>query len=229
MSNKDYKIERYKGDDNNNNEYDLCFKIIIVGDSGVGKSCLAIKAVKGEFCQIYAPTIGLEYFDYKVKINDMIIKLQLWDTCGQEEYRSLITNYFRNSSLAVLVYAIDMEESFQNIEMWLNVIKANSSPDTKIVLIGNKADVEERKIEKKMGEKFCKEHKLCFFMETSAKTGFNANNLFDEAAKILYVEYKNLNEKKKDYQNIKLDNFMTPEDEWDADLNGRRNKKKCNC
>lgn len=66
-------------------------------------------------------------------------------------------------------------------------------------------------------------------METSAKASFNANNLFNDVAKILYVEYKKLNEKKKDYQNIKLDNFLKPEEEWDVNLNGRRNKKKCNC
>jgi small GTP-binding protein len=88
-------------------QYDLSFKLIVIGDSGVGKSCLTMKATKNQFESNYSTTVGFEFFTFNVKINDKIIKLQIWDTCGQEIYKSLITNFYRNSSLAIMVYAID--------------------------------------------------------------------------------------------------------------------------
>jgi len=88
-------------------QYDLSFKLIVIGDSGVGKSCLTQKATKNVFESNYQATVGFEFFTFNVKINDKVIKLQIWDTCGQEIYRSLITNFYRNSSLAMMVYSID--------------------------------------------------------------------------------------------------------------------------
>ena len=88
-------------------KYDLSFKVIVIGNSGVGKSCLSIKATKNIFENNYLATVGFEFFAFNVKLNDKIIKLQIWDTCGQEIYRSLITNFYRNSSLAFIVYAVD--------------------------------------------------------------------------------------------------------------------------
>jgi small GTP-binding protein len=87
--------------------YDLSFKLIVIGDSGVGKSCLTLKATKNLFENNYSATVGFEYFSFIIKIKDKVLKMQIWDTCGQEIYRSLITNFYRNSSLAVMVYAID--------------------------------------------------------------------------------------------------------------------------
>jgi small GTP-binding protein len=88
-------------------QYDLTFKLIIIGDSGVGKSNLALKATKNLFESNYSATVGFEFFTFNLKINDKVIKLQIWDTCGQEIYKSLITNFYRNSSLAIMVYAIN--------------------------------------------------------------------------------------------------------------------------
>ena len=87
--------------------YDLNFKLIVIGDSGVGKSCLSIKATKNVFQNHYASTLGFEFFSVNLKLNEKIIKLQIWDTCGQEIYKSLINNFYRNSSLAIMVYSID--------------------------------------------------------------------------------------------------------------------------
>lgn len=91
-------------------KYDLSFKIILVGNSGVGKSCLSIKATKNIFEDNYLATVGFEFFSFNVKFEDKIVKLQIWDTCGQEIYRSLITNFYRNSSLAIIVFAINEYE-----------------------------------------------------------------------------------------------------------------------
>ena len=173
--------------------FDLSFKIIIVGDSGLCKSCLSIKVSRNYFEDFYSPTVGFEFLTFNVKVEDQNIKLQIWDTCGQEVYRSLISSFYRSASLAIIVYSIDNEESYINIEKWLNDIKTQSNPDVKIFLIGNKADLEDkRQVTKESGEKFYKDHKLSFFTETSAKTGFNVQNVFIEVAKELYKQHEEI-------------------------------------
>ena len=183
----DFKVEVLPNDFNT---YDLSFKIIIIGDSGVGKSCLTLKATKDYFEEYYSATVGFEFFTFNVKIDGKYVKLQIWDTCGQEIYRSLISSFYRNSSLAMMVYAIDNMDSFDHIGSWLNEVKTQSSPDVKIFLIGNKTDLEnKRKVRKDVADKFALENKLDLCMETSAKSGFNAKNIFIEAAKMLYAEH----------------------------------------
>jgi len=174
----------------NFSQYDLSFKLIVIGDVSVGKSCLTMKATKDYFENYYSPTVGFEFYNFNCKINEQNIKLSIWDTCGQEEYRSLIQNFYRNSSLAIMVYAIDNKSSFENLIIWLNEIKARANPDIKIFLIGNKIDLEEkRQISYKTGEKFSNENNINFFLETSAKTGMNVQDVFLNAAKILYQDH----------------------------------------
>ena len=96
-------------------ENDLSFKIIIIGDAAVGKSSLTLNAVHNKFLDCYTPTIGFEFSTLNIRVNDKYIKLQIWDTCGQEAYRSLINSFYRNSSLAMIVYAINDEKSYKNI------------------------------------------------------------------------------------------------------------------
>ena len=176
-------------------QYDLSFKLIFIGDSSVGKSCLTAKAVKNNFEEYYQATVGFEFLTFNMKVNDKVIKLQIWDTCGQEIYKSLISNFYRNSSLAVLVYAIDNKESFNHVENWLSDLKSLANPDVRIFLVGNKADLEEdRKVQKEDGEKYKEDQHLDLFMETSAKTGLNARNVLVEAAKILYKDYLKFDE-----------------------------------
>ena len=193
---EDYKIEMLPED---YPQYDLSFKLIFIGDSSVGKSCLTSKAVKNNFEEYYQATVGFEFLTFNMKVNDKVIKLQIWDTCGQEIYKSLISNFYRNSSLAVLVYAIDNKESFNHTENWLNDLKSQANPDVRIFLVGNKADLEEeRKVSKEEGEKYKEDQHLDLFMETSAKTGHNARNVLIEAAKILYKDYLKFDENNKE-------------------------------
>ena len=200
-SNIGQKTEESKGENNKQNiidniefeilsedytNFDLSFKLIVIGDSGVGKSCLTNNAIKNTFDDAYNATVGFEFFTFNIKLNNKVVKLQIWDTCGQELYRSLITNFYRNTSLAIMVYAINSKDSFENIEMWLRELRTHSSPDAKVFLIGNKVDLEnEREIKKEQGEAYSKENKIDFFMESSAKTGFNAQKIFIKAAQIL--------------------------------------------
>ena len=152
-----------------------------------------MQATKPKFETNYAATVGFEFFSFNIKLNNEVIKLQIWDTCGQEVYRSLISSFYRSASLAIIVYSIENADSFNNIEKWLNDIKTQSNPDVKIFLIGNKADLEDkRKITKATGEKFCQEHQISFFAETSAKTGFNVENVFVEVAKELYIQHEDI-------------------------------------
>ena len=214
-------------------ECEINFKIIVVGDSGVGKTCITSKAIKGIFDVNYSPTIGFEFFTYIAKVEDKNIKLQIWDTCGQEVYKALIGSFYRNSSLAILVYSIDAEESFNSLKTWINEIKTQSNPDIKIVLIGNKIDLEDegkRKLTKEMGEKFCNDNKLAFFLETSAKTGTNTEKLFNEVARILYEKHKEMKEMKNQnvippYQqeNKETITLQSKKEEKDKD------RKKCFC
>ena len=173
-------------------KYDYSFKMIVIGDAGVGKSCLTNRAAKDKFISNYSPTIGFEFLSFSTNIDNKIIKLQIWDTCGQEVYRSLITNFYRNASLAMMVYSIDSKESFLHINQWLKEVRIQSNPDVKIILIGNKADLEnERAVDYDVAQKFKEENQILYFEETSAKTGLNSKKVFEEAAKILYDEAKN--------------------------------------
>ena len=186
VTSEDLTIELLPED---HSSFDISFKMIVVGDVFVGKSCLTTKAVLGTFEEAYSATIGFEFMVINIKINDKVIRLQIWDTCGQEIYRSLINSFYRNASLAMMVYAIDDEDSFKHIQMWLNEIKLKSHPDIKVFLIGNKSDLEKRRVvSKEMAQKFKEENDIHFFSEASAKSGFNAKQVFIEAAKLLYID-----------------------------------------
>ena len=107
---------------------DIAFKVIIVGDSGVGKSCLTMKAIKNTFTEGHNATVGFDFFTFCTLINEATAcKLQIWDTCGQETYKSLITSFYRNTSLAMMVYSIDSQESFEHIKTWHRELKIQSS------------------------------------------------------------------------------------------------------
>lgn len=106
----------------------IAFKVIIVGDSGVGKSCLTMKAIKNTFTEGHNATVGFDFFTFCTLINEATsCKLQIWDTCGQETYKSLITSFYRNTSLAMMVYSIDSQESFEHIKTWHRELKIQSS------------------------------------------------------------------------------------------------------
>ena len=171
-------------------QYDISFKIIVIGDSSVGKSCLTTQAVRNNFMEFYQATVGFEFLTFNLRMNSNVVKLQIWDTCGQEVYKSLISNFYRNCSLALIVYAINNRESFEHAENWLNDLKNQSNPNVRVFLVGNKSDLEvERKVTKEEAESYKEEKNLDVFMETSAKTGENSRKVMLEAAKVLYKDY----------------------------------------
>ena len=176
-------LDNIKGD-----KFDFNFKIIVIGNSGVGKSCLTLKATKDIFQENFVSTMGFQFYSFHVKINQKIFKLQIWDTCGQEIYRSLITNFYRTAALAIIVYSVTDKKSFEETEIWLKQVKLNADPNCKIFLIANKVDLPDKEVTSEDGMNLKKEHGFECYMETSAKTGVNVKELFVNCALALYKE-----------------------------------------
>ncbi|CAI2379365.1 unnamed protein product [Moneuplotes crassus] len=166
---------------------DHLFKLIIIGDSGVGKSCLLSRIMDNTFKEEHNVTIGVEFGCFIVKVNKSVIKLQIWDTAGQESFQSITRIFYRGANCVFLTYDIQREESFLNIKKWLKEAKVQSDPDTLFYLIGNQADCEDtRAITKQRAEEYKVKMKLDGFYETSAKNGQNVESAFIDSARKLY-------------------------------------------
>ena len=209
-------------------KYDLSFKIIIIGNSGVGKSCLSVKATKNVFENNYLATVGFEFFNFNIKLGERVIRLQIWDTCGQEIYQSLVSNFYRNSSLAFMVYAINDKKSFEHINNWLKEIKYNSNPDIKIFLIGNKCDlIDDRQVTYEEAKNLYENYEFSKFYEVSAKTGENAENIIIEAAKVLAADYNDYINDKKKKKNSDENIDLKSEGSKKGGNKNNESKKKC--
>ncbi len=148
--------------------FEYLFKYIIIGDSGVGKSCILLRFIEDTFNPNLENTIGVEFGAKQVEIEGKQIKLQIWDTAGQEAFQSITRSYYRSSAGALLVYDVTNRESFENIENWLDEARVNGNPEMVLCLVANKCDLEEkREVSKEDGENLAKENKL-LYVETSA-------------------------------------------------------------
>eukprot|EP01113_Clastostelium_recurvatum_P042628 TRINITY_DN691_c0_g1_i1.p1 TRINITY_DN691_c0_g1~~TRINITY_DN691_c0_g1_i1.p1 ORF type:complete len:231 (+),score=40.09 TRINITY_DN691_c0_g1_i1:52-693(+) len=158
--------------------YSFLFKYIVIGDTGVGKSCLLLQFTDKRFNPVHDLTIGVEFGARMVTIANTPIKLQIWDTAGQESFRSITRSYYRGAAGALLVYDITRRETFANLSMWLEDARAHASNTMTIVLVGNKSDMEHRRqVPKEEGQKFATDNNL-LFVETSAKTAANVEDAF---------------------------------------------------
>ena len=182
------------------------YKILLLGDSTVGKTCFLLRYVDDSFLDLHMATIGL---DYRLKTlileEQKIVKVQLWDTAGQDKFRAITRNYYKGANGIILIFDVTNVKSYENIKKWINEIKEEISEKVAIVLIGNKIDnVQERKISKEQGDKLASEIGVKFF-ETSAKTGEGINeSVFFLVKKI----FENDPEVKNKYQgrNLKMYN-----------------------
>ena len=176
----------------NEEYYNMLFKIVLVGDSSVGKTNLFLRYIKNEFDPQTKATIGVEFGTKIIKINNYNIKIQIWDTAGQERYKSITNAYYKGAQGAFLVYDITNKSSFLNIDKWIRDLKNNGDEKIVLFLIGNKNDLnDDRVIDANEGKNKAKENKM-FFLETSAKNNDNVNKAFDEIINNIFDVYKNL-------------------------------------
>ncbi len=178
-------------------ETDLVYKILLLGDSEVGKSCFLMRYADDVFVDNYITTIGLDYkLKYITLDSGETIKVQLWDTAGQDRYRTIAKNYYKGSHGILLLYDITKVNSFENIREWIKDIREEVYEKTIIFLIGNKNDkVNERAISTEQGQKLAEEYNLPFF-EASAKSGQNVNEIFKTLYKKIGEVYVDIQKEK---------------------------------
>mmetsp|Transcript_57384 Transcript_57384/g.100847 ORF Transcript_57384/g.100847 Transcript_57384/m.100847 type:complete len:205 (-) Transcript_57384:241-855(-) len=170
--------------------YAYLFKYIIIGDTGVGKSCLLLQFTDKRFQPVHDLTIGVEFGARLINIEQHQIKLQIWDTAGQESFRSITRSYYRDAAGALLVYDITRRESFNHLSRWLEEARQNGNPNMTIMLIGNKSDLEHRRaVSTQEGQLFAQENGLVF-LETSAKSAANVETAFIKTADNIYEKIK---------------------------------------
>ena len=172
--------------DDETNSYDLLYKIIIIGDTCVGKSNILSRYLKDEFREDSKSTVGVELGTKFVKVKGVGAKLQIWDTAGQERYTSITSSYYKGSHGCFIVYDITSESSFENVEKWYEQAQKDASKEVSIILVGNKCDLEnERKVSKEKGEEKAKSLNAPFF-ETSALSKVNIDDIFKEMVNNIY-------------------------------------------
>jgi Ras-related protein Rab-2A len=156
----------------------LTFKYILVGDTCVGKTCLLLQFTNHKFEQMYDVTIGVEFGTYTHYIGNHAIKMQVWDTAGQENFRSITRAYFRSAVCALVVFDITSRESFNNIRTWIQDVNESNKFVTTIVLVGNKADLEHKRVISYEEAKKYADENNALYIETSAKNGKNVDDAF---------------------------------------------------
>ena len=170
--------------------YELLYKIIIIGDSNVGKSNILSRYTKDQFQGNSKATVGVELGTKFVKIEGVGAKLQIWDTAGQERYRSLTSSYYKGCHGCFIVYDITNEASFQSISTWYEQAVKEAGKDISIILVGNKCDLEsERKVSKEQGEEKARSMNASFF-ETSALSKVNIDDIFNEIVNNIFQRTK---------------------------------------
>jgi Ras-related protein Rab-2A len=171
--------------------YSYLFKYIVIGDTGVGKSCLLLQFTDKRFQPVHELTIGVEFGARMVNIDSKPIKLQIWDTAGQESFRSITRAYYRGAAGALLVYDVTRRETFEHLAKWLEEARQYASPTMTIMLVGNKSDLSShREVKFEEGQRFAQENGL-IFIETSAKTADNVEKAFVSTAQKIYQNIQN--------------------------------------
>ncbi|KAL4326872.1 hypothetical protein AHAS_Ahas13G0043500 [Arachis hypogaea] len=165
-------------------DYDYLIKLLLIGDSGVGKSCILLRFSDGSFTTSFITTIGIDFKIRTIELDGKRIKLQIWDTAGQERFRTITTAYYRGAMGILLVYDVTDEASFNNIRNWIRNIEQHASDNVNKILVGNKADMDESKraVPTSKGQELADEYGIKFF-ETSAKTNFNVEEVFFSIAR----------------------------------------------
>ena len=219
---------------NNKTDYDYSTKVIVVGEHKAGKTSLIRKALDPKFqSEEYEPTIGFEFFNLVVKAEDKKINMKIWDTCGQEVYRAIVSSFYRGTDLACLVFSMTNRQSFITLEEWLSDLREEINPNAPIFLIGTKNDLEENKeVEITEVYDFMEKNNLQKLLITSTKDD-SCSMVFKHAAKHLYEilkENKTKGAKEDEYEIISRYTKFNGRDSImidGASFRGKKKKKKC--
>ena len=210
-----------------NQKYTSTYKIIIIGDQNVGKTSILSRFIDNKYESQYQCTLSLENKNKNLRLDENnIAQLQIWDTAGEERFRSVTRQFFHDSHGALIVYSIDDRNSFEKVNTWINDLKNNAPEDCVIMIVGNKSDLSfNRKIESDEAEKFAKENS-CLFYEVSAKNGSNVAIVFEQLAfKIFNVQ----KEREKYGEKISRKDERKGKNLEDIDPDIHREQKKVKC
>lgn len=170
---------------NKGKAFDKSMKLLMVGDSGVGKSCLLLRFVDDKFNPSFITTIGIDFKIKTIDINNTKIKLQIWDTAGQERFRTITTAYYRGAMGIIIVYDVCDQNSFDRVETWYKTVQQHAKDDAQVIIVGNKCDEEEsRVISTQQGEQLAEKLNVPF-IEASAKTGVNVSQVFYNLSQLI--------------------------------------------
>uniref|UniRef100_A0A8C6WGI0 RAB1A, member RAS oncogene family a n=1 Tax=Neogobius melanostomus TaxID=47308 RepID=A0A8C6WGI0_9GOBI len=161
-----------------NPEYDYLFKLLLIGDSGVGKSCLLLRFADDTYTESYISTIGVDFKIRTIELDGKTIKLQIWDTAGQERFRTITSSYYRGAHGIIVVYDVTDQESFNNVKQWLQEIDRYASENVNKLLVGNKCDLTTKKVVDYTTAKEFADNLGIPFLETSAKSASNVEQAF---------------------------------------------------
>ena len=202
-------------------DYEMMVKIILIGDSAVGKTNIMSKYLKGEFQENTKATVGVEFGSKLFKIDNHTIKAQIWDTAGQEKYKAITGAYYKGSKGAFVVYDITRRDTFESADRWINDLKVTADPKINIILIGNKCDLEDkREVLKEQGEEKAKSFD-CAFFETSALKGDNIDKGFEMMVNEIFKKYGE--------ESMEEDDFGTMEKGEDINLEKTNKVEKKGC
>jgi Ras-related protein Rab-11A len=209
---------------NSNELYDFVGKLVVIGESSVGKSNILSRYCKNEFNKEIKMTIGVEFFTKIVSIQGKSIKFQIWDTAGQERYKSITNSFFTSTTAAIVVFDLTNNQSFEKVDFWINEVKQHTKDDLIIMLIGNKSDLENRSVSPTDIQKKAELYKI-EFIETSALLNVNINEAFDRIITKIYDKLPQLNsEMEKEY--IMKESIVLCKSNK-LDKNQEENKKEC--
>ena len=161
-----------------NPEYDYLFKLLLIGDSGVGKSCLLLRYTDETYQESYISTIGVDFKIKTIELDGKVIKLQIWDTAGQERFRTITSSYYRGAHGIIVVYDVTDQESFNNVKVWLQEIDRYANENVTKLLVGNKSDLTSKKVVDYETAKAFADELGIPFLETSAKSAANVEQSF---------------------------------------------------
>jgi len=201
-------------------DYDHLFKLLIIGDSGVGKSSLLVRFADNQFSGNYITTIGVDFKIRTIELNGERVKLQIWDTAGQERFRTITSTYYRGTHGVIVVYDVACGDSFANVKRWLHEINQNCDEVTRI-LVGNKCEVTDRIVLKEDAMRFANQMGIQLF-ETSAKENINVEEMFRAITNLVLNSKKAQRETLGDPATgrIKVNDHVRPN-------KGRKDKKLC--